>query len=520
MIRNFFKHIRTLYKSIFLDKSEINFINSCTKNNSNLKKNTRKKKFILIQTPSDYYYLAYYKLLHSEFFFSSYRLIGLWPYFQRPIRKRNFVLEFLHEIYNRLFDIIIFYKWKKLYRAIGIETFEKINVPLIHSRKFQIKKYKHFLNKKNFFNFDINGIKIGDILYDTYLRFRVQPTLFMNDYFLHKLIISSNLIFLKLEKLYKKYKFKFFFTSYTSYIHHGLPVRYFLKKKVKVFSGINTSQYNKKISKNDTKHSEDFSKYKDKKDIMKKNKKILYSSQLDLNYRFSKIEKKSTLPYMATDTYNIKKNLNLNLKILDNINGVIFLQDFYDSPHEWGKLAFNDLYIWTIFTLNIIRKYNLKIAIKPHPNTWHNSLDTVALYERLKKKYSDLIWLDKDFPNRLIFKKIKFGVSARGTVLFELAYHGIKALSCGVHPGIDFNFTIHADNKFQYKYNLLNVEKIKKPKYTKKDLLIYNYLYYHYNMDAYENTARKINLKSIDFSTSKGLEKFIGKYQEYIQNNE
>ena len=39
-------------------------------------------------------------------------------------------------------------------------------------------------------------------------------------------------------------------------------------------------------------------------------------------------------------------------------------------------------------------------------------------------------------------------------------------------------------------------------------------------MDAYENTARKINLKSIDFSTSKGLEKFIGKYQEYIQNNE
>ena len=30
----------------------------------------------------------------------------------------------------------------------------------------------------------------------------------------------------------------------------------------------------------------------------------------------------------------------------------------------------------------------------------------------------------------------------------------------------------------------------------------------------------KKNLKSIDFSTSKGLEKFIGKYQEYIQNNE
>ena len=38
-------------------------------------------------------------------------------------------------------------------------------------------------------------------------------------------------------------------------------------------------------------------------------------------------------------------------------------------------------------------------------------------------------------------------------------------------------------------------------------------------MDAYENTARKINLKSIDFSTSKGLEKFVVKYEEYIQSN-
>ena len=57
------------------------------------------------------------------------------------------------------------------------------------------------------------------------------------------------------------------------------------------------------------------------------------------------------------------------------------------------------------------------------------------------------------------------------------------------------------------------MEKIKKPNYTKKDLLIYNYLYYHYNMDAYENTARKIDLKSIDFSTSKGLEKFVGQYE-------
>ena len=183
MIKHFFKHINILLKSTFLEKSEIYFINYCTKNKRNSKKNYRKKKFILVQTPPDYYYLAYYKILISENFFSSYHLIGLWPYFQRPIRKRYFVIEILHEVYNRFFDAIIFYKWKKLYRAIGIETIEKLNVPLTFSKKFQINKYKKYLNKKNFLNFNINGINIGDILYDTYLRFRAQPTLFINDYF-------------------------------------------------------------------------------------------------------------------------------------------------------------------------------------------------------------------------------------------------------------------------------------------------------------------------------------------------
>jgi chromosomal replication initiation ATPase DnaA len=36
-------------------------------------------------------------------------------------------------------------------------------------------------------------------------------------------------------------------------------------------------------------------------------------------------------------------------------------------------LVFRDFYVWTIFTLNIIRKFKLRIAIKPHPNCWHKT---------------------------------------------------------------------------------------------------------------------------------------------------
>jgi hypothetical protein len=66
------------------------------------------------------------------------------------------------------------------------------------------------------------------------------------------------------------------------------------------------------------------------------------------------------IDYLSTDTYNGERENFKEIDKLKNIDGVLFLQDFYDSPHDWGNLVFIDYYIWTIFTLNTIRKYKLK----------------------------------------------------------------------------------------------------------------------------------------------------------------
>jgi hypothetical protein len=509
----FIKHLFLFCNSIFLDKHEKEFINF---NKKRFVVKKFKKKNILIQIVTDYYYLAYYKMIINDPKYSNYNFIGLWPYFQQTVRKRCLILEILNEFYNKFIFLFIYIKWSKLYKSIGISDIETIDSVSFLAKK-NYKKKIFFESRDALLNFKINKINVGDIIYDTYLRFRASPTLFLKDYFLKKLIHKCYEIIFNLEKIFKKYKFVFFFTSYSSYIHHGLPARFFLKKKIVVYSGKNNSQYNKQLSHNDLSHAEDFKRYKLHFKKIKKNKKILEFSRNDLLKRFSKKKKlKSNLSYLLTDTYNVKKNSNEEINKLRNIDGVLFLQDFYDSPHDWGNLAFNDFYIWTIFTLNIIRKYKLKIAIKPHPNSWHNSADSVVLYERLKKRYRNITWLNKDFPNKLIFKKIKFGISGTGTVLFELAYHNIKAVSCGDHPGMDFNFTINAKNKKEYKKILLNIYKIQKPHYSQRDLLIYNFLYYYYNMDAYENVARKLELKEIDFTQSYGLIQFDKKYEDYI----
>jgi hypothetical protein len=497
--------------ALFFDKHEKKFIKL---NQCNALKNNLKKKNILIQVFMDYYYLAYYQTLINDPKYSSYNFIGLWPYFQRTQRKTNIILETLLILFNYFLYLFLYLKWKKLYQSIGVIKFEKLNSILLLKKKRIL-----FKSRKDILNFKINSIYIGDLLYDTYLRFRAYPTIRLKDFFLNKLIYKCFQIILNLENIYKKYRFTIFFTSYSSYIMNGLPVRFFLKKKIKVFSGKNNSQYNKLLSKKDALHNENYKKFKLLSNKISKNDKLLKFSRLNLLQRFSKNKKRlDNLSYLHTDTYNIKKNSSEEIVKLKNIDGVLFMQDFFDSPHDWGKLAFDDYYIWTIFTLNIIKKYNLNIGIKPHPNCFYNSKDSTIFYERLKKKYNKLIWIDENFPNKLIFKKIKFGISANGTVLFELAYHNIKAVSCGDHPGKDFNFTINAKNKNEYRNILLNIHKIKKPFYSKKDLLIYNYLYYFYNNDAFENVARKINLKNINLSESSGLNLFFEKYEKFKNN--
>ena len=251
-------HLSLIFNSLFLDKHERKFI-AANKKKKFIK--NIKKKNILIQAVSDYYYLAYYKTLINDQRYSDYNFIGLWPYFQEPVRKRILILQILNEFYNSFLLFFIYRKWSKLYKSIGIQNIEKINSGNFFKKKINDENF-FFKSKSDVINFKISNIYIGDILYDTYLRFRAMPTLFLRDFFLYNLVSKCRSIIFNLEALMKKHKFAYFFTSYSSYIHHGLPVRFFLKKKVTVYSGKNASQYNKKLSQNKLSHCEDFKKYK------------------------------------------------------------------------------------------------------------------------------------------------------------------------------------------------------------------------------------------------------------------
>ena len=53
------------------------------------------------------------------------------------------------------------------------------------------KLFKNIKNKKEVLNLHIDEIYCGDLIYDSYIRFRNKPTVDINDLFLKKLIYLS-----------------------------------------------------------------------------------------------------------------------------------------------------------------------------------------------------------------------------------------------------------------------------------------------------------------------------------------
>ena len=190
--------------------------------------------------------------------------------------------------------------------------------------------------------------------------------------------------FEKLDKLNKSNKISYFFTNQLSYIHHGIPSRYFLKKKIKVKYFGGKASYLSDHKLNNYWHSYNFRKFPQIfKNLKNKKEKIKEAKQLLIDKFKGKIipQETSILEKSAYKNFVNKKT--------KNFVGVIFLHCFVDAPTGRSKCLFNDFYEWTDETLNFLEKQKLshKIAVKPHPYSRDISINTEFNFKKISKFY-------------------------------------------------------------------------------------------------------------------------------------
>ena len=304
----------------------------------------------------------------------------------------------------------------------------------------------------------IDGIEVADLIVDSYLRLKPSPEFDVTDPFIRRLVWQALRDVRQAQTYFGNFKPHLYLTSYATYLEHGIPVRVALRQGVEVWSFGSLNGFGKRLKRADHFHTQNFAGYRTGFDALDQQEERLSAARQQLESRLSG-EIDAATSYMRKSAYGIAQT---NLE--SDLNGavVIFLHDFYDSPHVYPELVFHDFWRWICFTVEVLQKSGVTFFLKPHPN--QITLSDEALV-RLREYYPDLNWLPGEVSNvQLARAGIACGVTVYGTVAHELAYLGVPSIGCARHPHYTFDFCRTARTRDEYEDMLKTYATLPVPK--------------------------------------------------------
>ena len=290
----------------------------------------------------------------------------------------------------------------------------------------------------------IDDILVGDLVIDSYLRFRPSPFFEVKDKFVLRILWQVYRDIRTATNFFLKSKPSFYLSSLTTYVEHGVTVRCALNIGVPVYLVSSGLVFGKKLNDDDYFHTPNSSGYRSGFDALESKAAKLQMAEEKLEFRLSGgID--DAINYMRTSAYASSDE---NLPDVDGAV-IIFLHDFYDSPHVYDEFIFPDFWSWITFTIDELIKSEKPFWIKPHPN--QISLSDEA-FQLLLRKYPHLNTLSPRITNsQLVNGGIICGVTAYGTVAHELAYMGVPSICCAKHLHHSFDFCRTAKDINEYQ---------------------------------------------------------------------
>jgi len=370
-----------------------------------------------------------------------------------------------------------------------------------------------YFNIYKLFNLYIDGIYIGDLIYDDYNRREEQPSVDKINFKYFKKLNEAFLYYSYYSNIFKKNKYEFTVLNHNCYIRNALLGRVANKygSNVMLVSGDYMGLLARKLYPNDNifnfysilnkdlfnksfKNSilvEKAEKYFD--NVMNKKVKTWDS----VNFEVAKVntdfqERKKVMSYKSSG----KKIVVISSHILiDNIVGA-----------DGRRQVYRDILIWLEETLLLCEKNeNIITFLKPHPREYAFKYTPTILdtYNKLNLKNVKL------WPSQLDMKDnsdlIDVIITIRGSVSFEFPALGIPVVLAGKnHAGVSgFDTVLEVDKVDKYEEVIANIHTIDRlDEITiKKAKLIY-FMYFN---SIFYDINEKFSLKKDEFFESKYL---------------
>jgi hypothetical protein len=173
---------------------------------------------------------------------------------------------------------------------------------------------------------------------------------------------------------------------------------------------------------------------------------------------------------------------------------LILLHDFCDAVHVYRGYLFPDFEEWIYFLLSRAVKTPFDWYVKPHPNinNQHRAYRTIgetnrAVIARLKSEFPTVRFLDPKVSNRQIVDE---GISAMftvcGTAGHEFAYLGVPVANSGDNPHCAYPFNLNARSVEEYEKFIFEADRLKAP-IEKRDVEEYFHMNYFYFKERYNS---------------------------------
>ena len=346
-----------------------------------------------------------------------------------------------------------------VYRSFGANSFiiPKLGIlGKISAWQTYRKIYKEIKTKRDIENIAINGVLIGDLIYDSYLRKYSYPTIHLEDIFFKKFLHNSIKLFIYWGNYFSKINVAAIMVSHCVYIN-AIPLRIALARKIPGYQ-VTAKDLYYLDQKNSLAYIE-FLYFKEKFRELKESHKNDAFNRARL-----RIERRLTgevgvdLAYSKKSAFGEFKEKRIIVQT-EKIKVLIATHCFFDSPHGYGGNLFPDLYEWIDFLGKISLETNYDWYIKTHPDYLPGTMEIIKFFS---KKYPKLVIIPADSSHRqIIAEGINFALTVYGSIGIEYAALDVPVINAScLNPHVSYDFNLHPKTVNEYEKILLNLDKI------------------------------------------------------------
>lgn len=370
--------------------------------------------------------------------------------------------------------------------------------------------YSSIKTKRDIENITVDGVLIGDLIYDSYLRKGNSTIDKENQDFIDSLKNSLN-IYIFWKDYFNLQNIKAINVSHCVY-NLAIPLRIAISRDIPAFQV--SSEYLYRLNKHNISAYREFTNYNNIfcKLPMDIRSKGLEQAKEKIELRF-KGKVGVDMRYSTKSAYGEHKHERL-LKESPRIKILVALHCFFDSPHPYGHNLFPDFFEWLTFLGKITQETDYDWYLKTHPDYLPGNIPIINSFI---EKYPKFKLLPSDSSHHQIIEEgINVALSTYGTIGFEYAALGIPVINASLNnPHIAYNFNIHPKSVEEYSELLHNLDKIDL-KIDKKEVYEYYFMKHLYMknnwlFDNHDQMIKDLGGYSKQF-TSKVYEYWIKNY--------